>query len=140
VRVIDDEPRIRTGQLARRAGVNIQTLRYYERRRLLPPPIRSPSGQRSYSESTVDLVRCIKGAQRLGFTLTEIDELLALAAHRRNTDELHRRARNKIAQIDARIADLQQIRSNLEAVLAARCDSDAVCSCGLGGRLPLRPA
>ena len=134
--VIDDLPSLRSGQLAKRAGVNIQTLRYYERRHLLPPPSRSPSGQRAYSQKTVDLLRCIKGAQRLGFTLSEIDELLALAAHSKNTDELHRRAQRKIAEIDARIANLQEIRRNLQAVLEARCDADARCSCGLGGALP----
>jgi DNA-binding transcriptional MerR regulator len=128
---------LRTGELAARAGVNIQTLRYYERLRLLAPPVRRPSGQRAYPESAVALLRCIKGAQRLGFTLTEIQDLLAVAAHRRGTDELHRRAQAKIAEIDARIADLEQIRHNLEAVLAARCESLTECSCGLAAGLPL---
>jgi DNA-binding transcriptional MerR regulator len=137
--VIDNELRLRTGQLAQRAGVNIQTLRYYERRRLLPPAVRSSSGQRSYPAATVDLVLCIKGAQRLGFTLDEIDELLTLAAHRKNTEELRRRASLKIAEIDTRIANLREIRRNLEDSLATRCDGDERCSCGLG-RLPLRPA
>jgi MerR family mercuric resistance operon transcriptional regulator len=73
--VIESEPGLRTGQLAARAGVNIQTLRYYERRRLLAPPVRRPSGQRTYPEATVALLRCIKCAQRLGFTLTEIEAL-----------------------------------------------------------------
>ncbi|MDQ6675047.1 MAG: MerR family transcriptional regulator [Chloroflexota bacterium] len=122
---------LRTGQLAARAGVNVQTLRYYERRRLLAPPVRRPSGQRAYPETAVVLLRSIKGAQRLGFTLTEIEEFLALAAHRRGTAELHRRAQAKIAEIDARIADLQQIRHNLEAVLAAKCESLTNCSCGM---------
>jgi DNA-binding transcriptional MerR regulator len=137
VLVIDEPGGLRTGQLARRAGVNIQTLRYYERRGLLPTPIRSPSGQRTYPEESVDLVLCIKGAQYLGFTLTEIDELLTLAAHHRSNDELRRRAEKKIAEIDGRIADLQQIRHNLEAVLSSRCTGAKRCSCGLGV-LPLR--
>jgi DNA-binding transcriptional MerR regulator len=135
--VIEPEAGLRTGQVAARAGVNIQTLRYYERRRLLAPPIRRPSGQRTYPETTVALLRCIKGAQRLGFTLAEIEELLALAAHRRGTDELHRRAKVKLAEIEARIANLQQIRENLQAVLAARCDSLTNCSCGMAPGLPL---
>ena len=135
--MIEPETGLRTGQLAAQAGVNIQTLRYYERRRLLAPPLRRPSGQRRYPETAVALLRCIKGAQRLGFTLTEIEELLVLAAHRRGTDELHRRAKVKLAEIEARIADLQQIRENLHAVLAARCDSLTNCSCGMARGLPL---
>jgi DNA-binding transcriptional MerR regulator len=137
VLVIHESLGLRTGQLARRAGVNIQTLRYYERRHLLPTPIRSPSGQRTYPEESVDLVLCIKGAQHLGFTLAEIEELLTLAAHHRSTAELRRRARNKIAEIDGRIADLQQIRHNLETVLSSHCEGASRCACGLGV-LPLR--
>ncbi len=136
--MIESETGLRTGQLAALAGVNVQTLRYYERRRLLGPPLRRPSGQRTYPETAVDLLRCIKGAQRLGFTRAEIEELLALAAHRRGTDELHRRAQAKITEVDARIADLRQIRENLQAVLEARCESLTNCSCGLASRLPLR--
>jgi DNA-binding transcriptional MerR regulator len=94
-------------EFAQCAGVNIQTLRYYERRRLLPSAVRSPSGQRRYPAATVDLVPCIKGAQRLDFPLDEIDELLTLPAHRKNTEELRRRASLKIAEIDARIANLR---------------------------------
>jgi DNA-binding transcriptional MerR regulator len=135
--VIEADTGLRTGQLAARAGVNVQTLRYYERRRLLAPPLRRPSGQRTYPETAVDLLRCIKGAQRLGFTLTEIEELLALAAHRRGTDDLHRRAKAKIAEVEARIADLQQIRENLQAVLEARCELLTNCSCGMASGLPL---
>jgi MerR family mercuric resistance operon transcriptional regulator len=63
--------------------------------------------------------------------------LLALAAHRRGTDELHRRAQVKLDEIEARIANLQQIRENLHAVLAARSDSLTNCSCGLALGLPL---
>lgn len=135
--MIEPESGLRTGQLAARAGVNIQTLRYYERRRLIAPPVRRPSGQRTYPQNTVALLRCIKGAQRLGFTLTEIEELLALAAHRPGTEELHRRAQVKLDEIEARIADLHQIRENLGAVLAASCDSLTNCSCGMALGLPL---
>jgi len=135
--VIEPERGLRTGQLAARAGVNIQTLRYYERRRLLAPPLRRPSGQRTYPETTVARPRCIKGAQRLGFTLIEIEEVLALAAHRPGTDELHRRARVKLNEIEACIVDLEQIREKLQAVLSARCDSLTNCSCGMAPGLPL---
>ncbi|HEV2872157.1 MAG TPA: MerR family transcriptional regulator, partial [Actinomycetota bacterium] len=80
---------LRTGELADRAGVNVQTLRYYERRGLLAAPARRPSGQREYPEDTVRLLRTIKAVQRLGFTLAEIEELLTLSEHRRGPGELH---------------------------------------------------
>ena len=78
---------LRTGELADRAGVNVQTLRYYERRGLLAAPARRPSGQREYPEDTVRLLRTIKAVQRLGFTLAEIEELLTLSDHRRGTGD-----------------------------------------------------
>jgi DNA-binding transcriptional MerR regulator len=127
---------LRTGELAERAGVNVQTLRYYERRGLLAAPARRPSGQREYPEDTVRLLRTIKAAQRLGFTLAEIEELLELSEHRRGTGELHRRAQAKVAEIDARIEQLTRMRRALEVVLEADCDSLTDCSCGLGTTLP----
>jgi DNA-binding transcriptional MerR regulator len=132
---------LRTGQLAERAGVNVQTLRYYERRGLLERPLRRPSGQREYPEAAVRLLRTIKAAQRLGFTLAEIEELIALSEHRRGAGELQRRARRKVAEVDARIGQLRQVREALLAVAAADCQSLTDCSCGLGGPLPaLDPA
>jgi len=128
---------LRTGELAERAGVNVQTLRYYERRGLLAAPTRLPSGQREYSEDAVGLLRTIKAVQRLGFTLAEIEELLDLSEHRRGTGELHQRAQAKVAEIDAKIGRLQQMRQTLVAVLAAECDSLTDCSCGLGCPLPV---
>ena len=127
---------LRSGELAELAGVNVQTLRYYERRGLLAAPARRPSGQREYSQDAVVLLRAIKGAQRLGFTLTEIEELLTLSQHRRGTGELHRRAKAKIAEIDARIDHLTRMRQALQSVLAANCDSLTNCSCGLATQLP----
>ncbi|HEV8371592.1 MAG TPA: MerR family DNA-binding protein, partial [Actinomycetota bacterium] len=75
--------------------------------------------------------------QRLGFTLAEIEELIALSEHRRGTDELRRRAHAKLAEIDARIGQLQQMREGLLAVVAADCDSLTDCSCGLGSPMPV---
>ena len=106
----------------------MQTLRYYERRGLLTAPDRRPSGQRQYTEEAVGLLHTIKAAQRLGFTLGEIQELLGLSEHRRGSGELHLRAEAKVAEIDAKIAQLTQMRQ----VLAADCDSLTDCSCGLG--------
>ena len=126
-----------SGELAERAGVNVQTLRYYERRGLLAAPARRPSGQREYSADAVWLLQTIKAAQRLGFTLAEIEELLSLSEHRRGTGELHRRAEAKVAEIDARIDQLTRMRLALQAVLAAECDSLTDCSCGHGCPLPV---
>ena len=128
---------LRSGELAERAGVNVQTLRYYERRGLLAAPTRRPSGQREYPEATVGLLRTIKAAQRLGFTLTEIEELIELSEHRRDAGELHRRAQAKVTEIEAKIDQLEQMREALLAVVAAECDSLTDCSCGLGCPLPV---
>jgi MerR family transcriptional regulator, mercuric resistance operon regulatory protein len=70
---------MRTHEVADRAGVNAQTLRYYERRGLLSAPPRSPSGYRDYPASAVRVLRFVKRAQELGFTLTDVAELLSLA-------------------------------------------------------------
>src|SRR2546423_10420122 len=67
---------MRVGEVAARAGLNVETLRYYERRGLLPAPNRDPSGHRRYDEETVGFLRAIKEAQAVGFTLSEIGEYL----------------------------------------------------------------
>jgi DNA-binding transcriptional MerR regulator len=128
---------LRSGELAERAGVNVQTLRYYERRGLLAAPARRPSGQREYAPDAVGLLRTIKAAQRLGFTLAEIEELQTLSEHRRGTGELRRRAAAKVTEIDAKIVQLTRMRQALEAVMAADCASLTDCSCGYGRQLPV---
>jgi DNA-binding transcriptional MerR regulator len=128
---------LRIGEVALLAGVNIQTLRYYERRGLLEPASRRPSGQRVYREDAVELVRAIKVAQRLGFSLDEIRELAGRSAGAgRRTAVLHARAADKIVEMDGRIARLQAIRAELADVVAADCDSLLDCSCGTGCPLP----
>jgi DNA-binding transcriptional MerR regulator len=74
---------LRSGDVARAAGVSQQTLRYYERRGLLAEPIRTPGGHRVNPADTVTLLRAIKGAQRLGFTLDEVADLLDVGGRRR---------------------------------------------------------
>lgn len=127
---------LRIGDVSRSAGVNIQTLRYYERRGLVLADFRRHSGQRVYALSAVSRVRVIKAAQRLGFTLTEIQEMFDLSAHRRGTGELRAMAVAKIGEIDERIEQLQTMRAGLEDVIAAECDSLTDCSCGLAGPIP----
>lgn len=120
---------LRTGELAGRAGVNVQTLRYYERRGLIAAPARSPGGHRLYPAGTVDRLAVIKAAQRLGFTLDEVADLLDTGRRRHPTPGLRQRALGKIAEIDARIADLTAIRTTLAEVVDARCDSLTDCTC-----------
>lgn len=122
------ETGLRTGELAAAAGVNAQTLRYYERRGLLAEPRRSLGGHRLYPEDAVTLLRVIKAAQRLGFTLDEVAELLEVTSARRRSDAgLQARAAAKLAEIDAKLADLRAVRDTLRAALAAGCDDLLVC-------------
>lgn len=109
------------GELARRANVNVQTVRYYERRGLLAEPHRTPSGYRQYSDTTLDRLRFIKRAQELGFTLSEIEELLVLRLDPRTTAaEVKARAEAKLEDVDRRIHDLERIKHALTH-LAGRC-------------------
>jgi Hg(II)-responsive transcriptional regulator len=116
-------------QTAREAGVNAQTLRYYERRGLLPRPPRRGSGYREYPADAVRIVRFIKKAQELGFSLDEIEELVRLRGVRRG--ERHRVraiAERKIADIDQKIAHLQSMRAALDQLVAScRKGSDVEC-------------
>ncbi|MBU2669034.1 MerR family transcriptional regulator [Actinoplanes bogorensis] len=120
---------MRSGELAARVGVNIQTLRYYERRGLLPPPERSSGGHRLYPPDTVARLTVIKAAQRLGFTLDEVADLLGTGRRRHPTPDLRQQALGKIAEIDRRIADLTAIRGTLTEVVEAECDSLTNCTC-----------
>jgi DNA-binding transcriptional MerR regulator len=128
-RAVPDGAGLRTGEVAERAGVNIQTLRYYERRGLLSEPARSIGGHRLYPPDTVALLNVIKAAQRLGFTLDEVAELLDAGRRPHPGAELRQRAVDKIAEIDARIGDLSVIRSTLSRLVDARCDSLTNCTC-----------
>ena len=114
-------PLMSIGELARRLAVNVQTIRYYERRGLLVPAERRPSGYRAYTEAAVDRLRFIRRAQELGFTLTEIGELLELRLDPGTTAaDVKERAVQKIDEIDAKLRDLEQIREALTH-LAGRC-------------------
>jgi DNA-binding transcriptional MerR regulator len=126
---------LRSGQVAAAAGVNVETLRYYERRGLLAEPDRSPGGHRLYDPGSVTTLRIIKAAQRLGFTLEEVAELLEVGRHRhrprgaRSGDAgLQTRAQAKLAEVDERITDLVTIRDNLRAALDAGCDDLIACA------------
>ena len=108
------------GAVAKRAGVAIDTIRYYEREGLLPEPTRRPSGYRSYGEGTVAQLRFIRRAKNLGFMLEEIRELLALSADRqRGVRAVKQRAQRRLADIEARIAELERVRAGLAALIEA---------------------
>ncbi|WP_238011961.1 MerR family transcriptional regulator [Dactylosporangium sp. AC04546] len=120
---------LRSGEVAELTGLNIQTLRYYERRGLLAEPSRSLGGHRLYPPDTVALLNVIKAAQRLGFTLDEVADLLDAGRRHHPTPDLRERALDKIAEIDRRMADLAAIRSTLTEIVDARCDSLTNCTC-----------
>jgi MerR family mercuric resistance operon transcriptional regulator len=116
-----DDETFTIGELARRAGVNVQTVRYYERRGLLAEPDRRASGYRVYDGSVLQRLRFIRRAQELGFTLGEIGELLTLRLESSTTaGAVKQYAERKIDEIDARIRDLTRIRKALTH-LAGRC-------------------
>lgn len=119
---------LRAGEVAQAAGVNKETLRYYERRGLLGSPERSPGGHRLYDEQAVVTLRVIKAAQRLGFTLDEVADLIEVGRQRGRDSGLQVRAREKLVEVEQRIADLAMIRDNLKAVLDAGCDDLHVCA------------
>lgn len=113
---------VRTGELAARAAVGPQTLRYYERRGLLAEPVRSPSGYRAYPEDALHRVRFIKRAQELGFTLTEVAALCQLAEGGPDScDRARAVATEKITDLRRRIADLRALQNGLTR-LVATCD------------------
>jgi len=138
-RTLGEPAGLRSGQVAAAAGVNIETLRYYERRGLLAEPHRSLGGHRLYPDSAVAILRVIKAAQRLGFTLEEVADLLDVGRRShthgartrrggRGDSGLQERARAKLAEVEERIADLHTIRDTLRAALDAGCDDLVACA------------
>lgn len=106
------------GQLARAAGVNIETVRYYERRKLLMPTARKPSGYRLYGEDAARRLRFIKNAQALGFTLTEIEGLLNLRVDSAaQCGDVQQRAQAKLATVEAKRRDLEAMAGALRDLI-----------------------
>lgn len=118
------------GQLARQGGVHLETIRYYERRGLIPRPPRTGAGYRLFPLETVRRVAFIKRAQALGFSLREIKDLLALRARSDATcDNVAARAAAKIGDIDAKLQHLTAMRRALTGLIAScrRRDASAAC-------------
>ncbi len=131
---------MRTSELAAKVGVNAETLRYYERRGLLTQPPRTPGGYRDYPAGTVELLRFIKRAQELGFTLDEVEELVHLNNGGPDScDTARALAEHRRADLEQRIRDLQRMHDSL-ADLVATCDLPrADRSCALLEAIDHRP-
>ena len=112
------------GGLAQAAGVNVETVRYYQRRGLLDEPAKPPGGQRRYAPAAATRVRFIKRAQQLGFTLEEVKGLLLLEDGQ-SCRETRLLAEDKLILIEVRIADLSRMRRLLKGLIA---------ECAGGGR------
>ncbi|RJQ65771.1 MAG: MerR family transcriptional regulator [Desulfobacteraceae bacterium] len=113
--------RLSIGQLAKLANVNLETIRYYERRGMLPKPPRNKSGYRQYSHEDVKRTDFIKRSQALGFSLKEVAELLSLRVDPDSTcADMKKRVEEKIGDVENKIADLNRIHEALLR-LSDRC-------------------
>jgi DNA-binding transcriptional MerR regulator len=111
---------MKIGELAQRADVGIDTVRYYERQGLLPAPHRLASGYRSYDRGDIARLRFVRRAKALGFTLSEIRELLALSGRREDDmGGLKAAAIEKLADVEHKLEELQRIRDGLQALVAS---------------------
>ena len=109
---------LKIGQLAKQVGVNIETIRYYERLNLLAPMSRLPSGYRLYNRDSQRRLRFIKNAQALGFTLHEIEELLDLRINSKaRCGDIQRKAETKLKHVEAKVSDLQALARALRGLI-----------------------
>jgi len=114
---------MRIGELARAAGISVDTVRFYERRGLLPQPSRAPSDYRDYSRRSLDRLRLICESKQLGFTLGEIGAMLrSRAARPVDCEVLRKRAEQKTIEIDRKIRQLRSMRQALRC-LVRECDA-----------------
>ena len=120
--------RLTIGRLAELGGVNLETVRYYERRGLLPKPPRTQAGYRQFSPETAQRLRFIKRAQELGFSLEEIRDLLALRVEPGNCVDVRARAQAKIADIEEKMKTLAAMKSTLRN-LVNQCEHSASGEC-----------
>jgi MerR family mercuric resistance operon transcriptional regulator len=110
----DESKPMTIGQVAKLAGVGVETIRFYEREGLLNKPKRKESGYRMFGPEVVNRIKFIKSVKELGFSLKEIRELLFLRVDSRSTaTEVKKRVDSKIDQIDRRISDLKKVRNAL---------------------------
>ena len=118
------------GKLARKSGVNVETIRFYERKGLINQPEKPPEGYRRYPAEAGVRVRFIRNAKELGFSLREIKELLTLAGTSKvNRKGMRAKAEAKIAQIDVKVAGLLSLRKELSALIEACRSGKKECRC-----------
>ncbi|HET8899199.1 MAG TPA: heavy metal-responsive transcriptional regulator [Rhodanobacteraceae bacterium] len=118
------------GAVARAAGVGIDTIRYYERERLLPPPRRRASGYRDFDVDAVTRLRFIRRAKELGFSLDDIRELLALSADReRGVKGVRERAEVRLDMVEQRLRELRRMQKGLKQLIASCPGHGALAAC-----------
>ena len=121
---------MKIGELAQRAGVRIDTVRYYEREGLLPRAARLASGYRIYDEVDVQRLRFVRRAKALGFALPEIRDLLALSDQRdEDMAAMKAAAIDKLASVDSKLAELNRIRAALQALVTSCPGHGALAEC-----------
>ena len=121
---------MKIGELAQRAGVGVDTVRFYEREGLVPSPHRLASGYRVYADDDVLRLRFVRRAKALGFTLPEIRELLALSGHRdEDMAGMKSAALAKLADVEARLEELGRIRDGLQRLVASCPGHGALAQC-----------
>lgn len=132
---------MKIGELAQKADVNIDTVRYYERQGLLPVPQRQRSGYRQYAVGDVSRLRFVRRAKALGFTLQEIRELLELSSQREtDMSGMKSVAIEKLADVEDKLAELTRIRDGLQALVASCPGHGALAQCPILNALAEDPA
>lgn len=127
---------MKIGSVAEAAGVEVSTVRYYERRGLLAEPPRTSAGYRQYDESAIDRIRFVRQAQNLGFTLEEIEELLALRVeHPSSCGVVEEATRAKLRSVEAKIRELERLRGVLARLVRACESKEATEECPVLGML-----
>jgi len=120
------------GQVARRAGIGIETVRFYERRGLIEDPPRTESGYRQYTEDVVSRLRFIKRAKGLGFSLKEITELLSLRLDPKTTcGDIKQKAEAKIDDIEGKIRSLKNMKKALTKLVATCSENGSARECSI---------
>lgn len=128
---------LRIGQLAKQAGVNVQTIRFYEREGLLAPPVRTASGYRAYTAADLERVRVIRVCQSIGFTLKDVKVVLephgvlacpggAPGAKSAARQKMLGSARQRLAQLDEKLATLAQMRADMAALVATLAEDEII--------------
>jgi MerR family mercuric resistance operon transcriptional regulator len=128
--------RLTIGQVARRAEVGVETVRFYERQGLVPEPPRSASGYRQYPEETIARLRFIQRAKELGFSLKEVEELISLRVDGSAcASDVKRKAEEKVRDTDDRMRDLRRVRKSLSQLAAACTGRGSTEECSILGAL-----